>query len=210
MSGSDHWDRVYAGRPADRLSWHQAHAQRSLALIAGCGLPAEAPIIDVGGGASRLVADLLARGYRAPWLLDLSPAAVELARVALGADAARVTFVVGDVCRVALPAAHFGLWHDRAVFHFLTDAAQRAAYVAQARRALAPGGYLVIATFAEDGPTRCSGLPVMRYSAEALAAQFAAGFMPLASERESHSTPAGQTQSFVYCLLRRAAPPTDG
>jgi len=207
MADRTHWDKIYTAQPADTLSWHQAHVERSLALIEACGIAPDAPLIDVGGGASTLVADLCARGYRDLWLLDLSAAALELARKALGDHAAQVRFVAGDVCRVALPAAHFALWHDRAVFHFLTEPAQRTAYVAQALRAVAPGGHLIVATFAEDGPTQCSGLPVVRYSAEALAAQFAAGCELVTSERETHVTPRGAAQSFVYCLLRRHAGP---
>ncbi|MCB1786374.1 MAG: class I SAM-dependent methyltransferase [Gammaproteobacteria bacterium] len=204
MDESGHWNAVYQGREPDGLSWYQAHARRSLGLIDASGTASDAPLIDVGGGTSPLAADLLARGFRELWLLDLSTAALDLSRTSLGEDAVRVHFVAGDACSVALPSAYFAVWHDRAVFHFLTDPGKRAAYVEQAWDAVAPGGHLIIATFAEDGPRRCSGLPVMRYSAEELAAQFASGFDLLGSEREMHRTPAGEVQSFVYCLLRRA------
>ena len=206
MSDKAHWDRVYAERADDALSWYQRHAVRSLALIAATGVGPDGAIIDVGGGASGLAADLLARGYSDLWLLDISATALDAARKRLGADAARIRWVEADVTRAELPFGYFDVWHDRAVFHFLIDPAERAAYVATALRAVKPGGHLIIATFAEDGPQRCSGLPVARYDAQSLHAQFGETCELLHTEREAHRTPAGQIQQFRYCHLRRNAP----
>lgn len=200
-----HWNEVYASKPADAVSWFQPQADTSFALIEAAGLDADAPIIDVGGGASVLVDQLLAAGHRRLAVLDLSAAALEVARQRLGARAAEVDWIAADITEVELPAARYALWHDRAVFHFLTSAADRAAYRERLRHALAPGGQLVIATFAEDGPTRCSGLPVARYSSAALQAEFADDFVPVATRHEAHRTPWGSEQRFVYCHLRRVA-----
>lgn len=205
MPSKDHWERVYATRAADAVSWYQPHAEQSLALIRGTGAPRSASVIDVGGGASTLVDDLLAEGYGALTVLDLSAAALAAARLRLGPRAAAVTWCVGDVTRVALPGQAYDVWHDRAVFHFLTGEAERRAYVAQVQRAVKPLGHVIVATFAEDGPTQCSGLPVMRYSPEALHAQFGASFALLRQEREAHRTPTGTVQKFIYCYCRLAA-----
>lgn len=203
MIDKNHWNHVYAGRATDTLSWNQRHAQVSLAQIAASRVAPDAPIIDVGGGTSSLTADLLARGHSNLWVLDLSAKALALAREALGGKAAQVNWIEADVCEAPLPDAYFRVWHDRAVFHFLTTAAARALYVTKALQSLVPGGHLIIATFAEDGPEQCSGLPVMRYRADDLAAQFAPGCELVSSEREAHHTPTGALQSFVYCHLRR-------
>jgi len=202
MSDRNHWDRVYTDRSSERLSWFQRQAGRSLALIQETGIAPGAPLIDVGGGASCLAGELLHRGFGDLWVLDISAAALDVARKALGDDAARIHWLEGDITRARLPAAHFALWHDRAVFHFLTDAQAREAYVRQVHDALVPGGHVVIATFAEDGPARCSGLPVMRYDAPTLHAEFAPVFELLHTEKEVHVTPAGDTQVFRYCVLR--------
>lgn len=202
MSGREHWDRVYSARAADALSWYQGHAERSLALIEGTGCGRDAAIIDIGGGTSTLTGDLLARGHSDLWVLDLSAAALAAARERLGPAAARVHWMEADVTRTGLPAGRFDIWHDRAVFHFLTEQDDRAAYVAQARAALKPAGRLIIATFAEDGPERCSGLPVVRYDAAALQAQFGDAFELLHVGREEHRTPAGKVQPFTWCQFR--------
>ncbi len=199
----DHWERVYARKATTAVSWFQEQAATSLRLIQATGLPVEASILDVGGGASVLVDDLLAAGYRDLTVLDLSGAALAAARARLGVRAEPVRWIEGDITRVELPAAAFDLWHDRAVFHFLTDPEDRRAYVRQLEHALKPGGHLIIATFAEDGPERCSELPVMRYSATRLAKEFAAGFSLQHAEKEAHHTPGGAVQSFTCCHLRK-------
>lgn len=198
-----HWQQVYSSKPADAVSWFQPRAETSFALIEAAGLAPDAPIIDVGGGASVLVDELLAAGHRRLAVLDLSTAALEVARHRLGARAADVDWIEADILEADLPRSHYALWHDRAVFHFLTSAAERAAYRARLQHALAPDGQLVVATFAEDGPTRCSGLPVARYSLAALQAEFADGFAPVTDRHEIHHTPGGGEQRFVYAHFRR-------
>lgn len=205
MPSKEHWEQVYASRPAGRVSWYQEHAEQSLQLIRGTGAPRSAAIIDVGGGASSLVDDLLADGYGAVTVLDLSAAALAAARQRLGERARAVTWLEANIIEVPLPRHAYDVWHDRAVFHFLTDADERRAYVAAVLRAVKPGGHVIVATFAEDGPTQCSGLPVMRYSPSALHAQFGSAFSLLRQEREAHHTPTGAVQSFIYCYCRIAA-----
>jgi len=198
-----HWEKIYATRAIDSVSWFQPHAERSLKLIQALGVPHDARIIDVGGGASVLVDDLLDRGYTNLSVLDISAAALAAAQARLGARAGRVRWLEADVTRAALPRHGIDLWHDRAVFHFLTTPAQREAYVRQVLHAVRPGGYVIVATFAEDGPTECSGLPVVRYDAEHLHGEFGAPFELLGHESEQHLTPVGRTQSFLYCYCRR-------
>lgn len=204
MGTDTHWQRVYTTKAIDAVSWYRPHLDRSLAFIDVLGLDHDAPIIDVGAGASTLVDDLLARGFRDLALNDIADAALAHTRTRLASTAAgaRVACCVGDITALDLPQAHYALWHDRAVFHFLTDAAQRDAYVAQATRSVRGGGHLLVATFAVDGPERCSGLPVQRYDADALAAVFAPQFNRIDDAREQHPTPFGTTQSFQYVLLQ--------
>ena len=166
-------------------------------------LPRPPRIIDVGGGASTLVDDLLAAGFQQITVLDIAAKALEFARERLGARAAQVTWIETDVTQAALPAQAYALWHDRAVFHFLTQPTDRQRYIENARRAVRSGGSLILATFAQDGPERCSGLEVMRYSAERLQQEFCADFEPVESLSERHRTPFGTEQKFLYCLLRR-------
>lgn len=203
MQSKEHWEKVYTNKAATQVSWFQEHAQLSLKLIREAGTPETASIIDVGGGASTLVDDLLAQGFGNVTVLDLSGSALSAAKARLGARAARVQWVEADVLEADLPAHAFDVWHDRAVFHFLTTAEERQAYVRKVLRAVKPGGLVIVATFAEDGPTKCSGLPVMRYSAQALHAEFGEPFLLLGHERESHHTPGGSEQKFVYCLCRK-------
>lgn len=204
MRPKDHWQQVYSSRAVDALSWYQVHAERSLQLIEATGLGHEAAIIDVGGGASTLVDDLLARGYRNISVLDLAEAALAASRQRLSARAASVTWLQADITRAELPEQAYDLWHDRAVFHFLTGVEQRRAYLDAALRAIRPAGHLIVASFAEDGPQQCSGLPVQRYSAGELEAAFGPAFECLARHRELHRTPLGGVQAFNYVCLRRA------
>ena len=203
MTATNHWDRVYSTKSAEAVSWYQPHADHSLRLIQASGLPLGASIIDVGGGASSLVDDLLAHGYTNLSVLDLSQEALSAVQERLGAAADKVRWIDGDITRVALPLHAYDLWHDRAVFHFLTDPRQRQAYVESVLRAVKPGGHVIVATFAEDGPSQCSGLPVMRYRADELHAEFGAPFTLLRHEREEHRTPFGTTQNFIYCYCRK-------
>jgi ubiquinone/menaquinone biosynthesis C-methylase UbiE len=200
---SEHWNAVWTTRDAAEVSWFQTRADRSLQLIGALGPAAATAIVDVGGGASPLVDDLLAAGYGDITVVDIAAAALAQARARLGPRADQVTWVAADV-RSWVPGRHVDIWHDRAVFHFLTDPADRAAYVATASTTLQPGGYAVVASFALDGPEQCSGLPVRRYDAPALAAEFGAGFELVCSETETHRTPWDAPQQFTYVVLRRA------
>lgn len=202
MDRKHHWEQVYETKPADSVSWFQPHAELSLGLIRAVTTDQRSAIIDVGGGASTLVDDLLADGYTDLSVLDLSGAALEVARKRLGEKARHVTWIESDITKASLARHRFDVWHDRAVFHFLTDAGDRQAYVAQVLRAVRPGGHVIVASFAEDGPEKCSGLDVMRYSPDALHAQFGGAFKLLGHERETHHTPAGKEQLFTYCYCR--------
>lgn len=202
METRQHWEQVYATRATETVSWFQPRAETSLRLIRATGVPLTGALIDVGGGASTLVDGLLAAGYANLTVLDLSATALAAARTRLGAAGDTVRWIEADIVDADLPAHAYDVWHDRAAFHFLTDAQARAAYVRTVRHALKPGGHLIVATFAEDGPTRCSGLPICRYSAITLQAEFGAAFEPVHQEYEIHTTPAGGTQRFVYAVFR--------
>ncbi len=195
-----HWEKVYTTRDAQEVSWYQPHAEQSLALINRIADDEPCRVIDVGGGASTLVDDLLAHARFDVTVLDLSEAALQVARERLGKkQAARVHWLTGDVTELELPANAYDIWHDRAVFHFLTEPEQRAAYVAQVRRTVRPGGHVIVAAFGPDGPLQCSGLPVVRYSPDALHGEFGAAFELVEHSAEAHHTPAGAIQQFVYC-----------
>jgi 2-polyprenyl-3-methyl-5-hydroxy-6-metoxy-1,4-benzoquinol methylase len=203
MEPKAHWEKVYSTKASTEVSWFQEHAALSLKLIRDAAVPATASIIDVGGGASTLVDDLLASGFDRLTVLDLSAAALATAQARLGARASNAQWLEANVLEADLPSHGFDVWHDRAVFHFLTTEDDRQAYVRKVLHAVKPGGLVIVATFAEDGPTRCSGLPVMRYSAGELHAEFGEPFQLLGHERESHHTPAGGEQKFVYCFCRK-------
>lgn len=203
MTSKNHWERVYSTKATTSVSWFQEHADRSLALIRSIGAASSASIIDVGGGASTLVDDLLARGYLSLTVLDLSAAALAAAQSRLGAQSKRVTWLEGDITTISLPTYAYDLWHDRAVFHFLTTRSSRQAYVNAVLKSVKPGGHVIVATFADDGPTQCSGLPVMRYNPSGLHAEFGSPFTLLKHEREEHHTPLGAVQNFVYCYCRK-------
>lgn len=200
MSGSDHWNAVYQSKASDAVSWFQPEATLSLALIDTLRVPQSAAVLDVGAGASKLVDGLLARGYRDITLLDLAERGLAVTRKRL--SEAPVKYEVADITRWQ-PSRLYSIWHDRAVFHFLTSESERSAYRDTLVRAVRPGGYVIIATFAADGPERCSGLPVQRYSEEALVSAFAKTLKPLEIRFERHRTPAGAEQSFVYALFER-------
>lgn len=199
-----HWNRVYSTRQPDQVSWYAEHLSRSLEFISAAAPDLGARIIDVGAGESTLVDDLLDAGYRNISLLDLSDAALAATRNRLQERQHGLACHVGDVTTLDLSEAHFDVWHDRAVFHFLTDPADRAAYVAQVRRAVKPGGHVIVATFGPAGPLSCSGLDTVRYSADELHGQFGPQFQLLRHELEDHVTPWGTQQQFTYCYCRIA------
>jgi SAM-dependent methyltransferase len=167
-------------------------------------------VLDVGGGASTLVDDLLARGYRDLSVLDISAAALNVARERLGETANAVTWLAADLLDAPLQEARYDLWHDRAVFHFLTEAEQRVRYLRQLARALKPGGHAILATFGPQGPLKCSGLDTVRYDAGELARELGDGFTLIDSTMEFHATPFGTTQPFLYALFRRTSADTTG
>lgn len=204
MSNKEHWEGVYGRKGADEVSWFRPHLERSLRFIEDASVSRDGAIIDVGGGASTLVDDLLARGYSNVSVLDISSAAIDVARARLGARASLVTWLVGDVTTIDLPSNAYDFWHDRAVFHFLRDEEQRRRYVDVVRRSLKPDGHIVVATFGPEGPERCSGLDVVRYTSDGLHAEFGGEFTRVASETEVHTTPWGSEQQFVYCYCRLA------
>lgn len=201
-STPEHWEKVYRTRHATEVSWYRPHLERSLAIIEAIGADQNACVLDVGGGASTLVDDLLAKGYRQLSVLDLSEAALRAARDRLGASDNPVIWLHGDVRTIALEPQSIDVWHDRAVFHFLLEPAHRAAYVRQVARAMRPGGSVIVATFGPEGPTKCSGLDIVRYDAEGLHDEFGPAFRLVESRTELHRTPFGTTQQFVYCFCR--------
>lgn len=208
MNRQEHWETVYREKGDAELSWFQAQPAVSLSLIESLTPPPRS-VVDVGGGQSALAGELLGRGVAEIAVLDISSAAVERGKKRLGQRADQVRWIVGDV----LDAQDLGacdLWHDRAVFHFLTDADDRRRYVAVASRAVRPGGHVILATFAPTGPEKCSGLPVRRYDASQLAAEFGGSFRLERSTAESHATPWGKSQDFTYVVLERTGSQSPG
>lgn len=202
MSNPAHWEEVYSRKRPDEVSWFAPHLRQSLSFIEKAGLARGAAMIDVGGGASTLVDDLLERGHSNVTVLDISANAIEVAKRRLGPAGAGVQWLVGDITKLDLPEHAFEFWHDRAVFHFLREPKDREKYVANVRRALKPGGHIVVATFGPDGPLRCSGLDVMRFSSDQLHREFGGDFHKVESLTEIHATPSGGQQQFVYCYCR--------
>jgi SAM-dependent methyltransferase len=199
---SAHWEGVYRTKGEREVSWFQETPSVSLELIRSAGATRLSPIVDIGGGASRLVDALVHRGYEALTVLDLSESALAAAKARLGEAAAGVTWIVADVVGWR-PRQRYDIWHDRAAFHFLTEVADRTAYVACLREALRPGGHAIIATFALDGPERCSGLPVVRYDAASLGEVLGGAFSLVETRRHDHHTPMGSTQRFQFSVFRR-------
>ena len=202
MNARNHWDKVYREKAPEAVSWYRAHLEKSLGLIEKAAPTRSASIIDVGGGESTLVDDLLARGYQNVTVLDVSRTAIEVTRKRLGPDAECVQWLVADVAKADLAPGAYDVWHDRAVFHFLTLLEQRLAYVRQVAKAVKRGGHVLVSTFGLEGPTKCSGLEVVRYDAESLHAAFGVRFRLVDSSKESHKTPFGTTQQFIYCYCR--------
>ncbi|CAN0624488.1 Methyltransferase [Burkholderia multivorans] len=203
MKQRKHWDAVYRSKKPDAVSWYQPHLETSLRLICDAAQDLSASIIDVGGGESTLVDDLLERGYRDLTVLDVSSTALEFSRSRLGARGAGVMWLEADITSVQLPESRYDVWHDRAVFHFLTETSQRKSYVRTLRHALKPAGCVVLATFGPQGPEKCSGLDVVRYDGQDLAAELGTGFELETSFLEEHVTPTQERQQFLYCTFRK-------
>ncbi len=202
MDPKRHWEKVYQTKQPTEVSWYRPHLEVSLQLIEEAAPNRDAHIIDVGAGESTLVDDLLDRGYRNLYAMDLSATALDVAQARLGANAAKVNWLCGDVRTFAFPRHQYDVWHDRAVFHFLTDPQDRIAYVRQVADAVKPAGHVIVATFGPEGPTKCSGLDVVRYDPEALHDEFGAAFRLVKHRIELHQTPMGTTQQFTYCYCK--------
>ncbi|MBS3966585.1 MAG: class I SAM-dependent methyltransferase [Truepera sp.] len=206
MERTKHWDDAYTSKSPTEVSWYQAQLTVSLDLIKLAGITRYSRILDVGGGASTLVDDLLQEGFQDITVLDIATAALERAQERLGERAKRVRWMAGDVTQAELLPI-YDLWHDRAVFHFLTSSLDRRAYLAAVERALAPGGHLIMATFALTGPPRCSGLEVVRYSPGSLCEEVGERFTLIRDVAETHVTPRGAAQDFIYCLFKKGPAP---
>jgi 2-polyprenyl-3-methyl-5-hydroxy-6-metoxy-1,4-benzoquinol methylase len=202
MDPKAHWEKIYTTKAPDQVSWYRPHLETSIDLIERSISDRSAPIIDIGGGESTLVDDLLARGFQNVTVLDVSQVAIDATKQRLGQIAGRVQWVTADITQVQLHAAGYDVWHDRAVFHFLTAPEQRAAYVRQVAHSLKTGGHVIVSTFGPEGPTKCSGLDVVRYDAESLHEEFGTRFRLVESSKELHETPFGTTQQFLYCYCR--------
>jgi SAM-dependent methyltransferase len=199
MDARTHWDLIYTKKPPDQVSWYRPHLETSLALIGRANPSHSASIIDVGGGESTLVDDLLAGGYSDITVLDISQAAISANQHGLGLAAQHVRWLVADITKHNLEPARYDVWHDRAVFHFLTDEQERAAYLSQVLRAVRRGGHVIVSTFGPEGPTKCSGLDVVRYDPGSLRDTFGPHFFLIESSEELHNTPFGTVQQFLYC-----------
>ena len=202
MDTKRHWEKVYTANAPDSVSWYRAHLETSLALIERAAVARSASIIDIGGGESTLVDDLLYRGYKNLTVLDVSRTAIEVTKKRLGAASEQVRWLLGDIVEIELEPLGYDLWHDRAVFHFLTAPERRLAYVRQVTRAVKPGGHVIVSTFGPQGPTKCSGLEVIRYDAKSLHGEFGGRFRLVESSKELHQTPLGTAQQFLYCYCR--------
>lgn len=204
MNNKAHWENVYQSKAPDAVSWYSPHLETSLALIRTANSDPRAAIIDVGGGESTLIADLLLAGYQNLSVVDISRVALDVAKKRIGKKSDGINWIEGDILDSEFASHSYDVWHDRAVFHFLTTPEQRIAYVRQISLAVKPGGHVIVATFAPDGPEKCSGLDVVRYDAASLHAQFGSPFTLISSKLENHKTPLGSIQQFLYCLCKIA------
>lgn len=202
MDARSHWDTVYRTKAPDKVSWFRPHLEISLNLIERAAADRSASIIDVGGGESTLVDDLLARGYRNVTVLDVSKTALDVTRKRLGSAAYNAQWLLADITEADVLPGCYDVWHDRAVFHFLTEAEQRVAYVQNVIRSVKRGGHVIVSTFGPEGPAKCSGLDVLRYDAESLHDQFGTHFRVVEHSTELHKTPSGAPQQFLYCYCR--------
>ena len=199
----EHWEKVYQTKPSTEVSWYKPHLDLSLDWILDSAKSKDARIVDVGGGSSTLVDDLLAKGYTHLTVLDISRQALKVSKDRLGSLADKVTWIEAGITHVSYPPQSFDVWHDRAVFHFLTDPADRKKYIETLKKALTPEGFLIMAAFSLEGPLKCSGLEVVRYSPETLSRELGDGFSLLKTSQERHQTPFNTFQNFTYCLFKR-------
>lgn len=202
MDAQTHWEKIYTEKARNTVSWFRPHLETSLDLIERLASGRQASIIDVGGGESTLVDDLLARGYENITVLDISQTAIDANKRRLSKASELVHWLAADITKIELQLSVYDVWHDRAVFHFLTAMSDRVAYVRQVARAVRHGGHVILSTFGRGGPTKCSGLDVVRYDAESLHREFGVHFRLLGSSTELHETPFGTVQQFLYCYCR--------
>ena len=202
MGNKSHWEEVYSTKASNAVSWYQEHSELSLKLIDQTKLPKTASIIDVGGGASTLVDDLTKLGYSDISVLDISKAALDVAKARRKSE--DIHWIEGDITQIDLSENRYDIWHDRAVFHFLTSSEDRQKYVALLKKTLRPNGQVIMATFSETGPEKCSGLKVRRYSAEKLQAELGKDFKLVSHYFETHKTPFNTEQNFIYCHFQKA------
>jgi ubiquinone/menaquinone biosynthesis C-methylase UbiE len=203
MNTKTHWETIHQTKTPTQVSWYQEHSLLSLQFITNTGVDKSGQIIDIGGGISTLVDDLLANDYQNISVLDISAASLHTAQQRLSSQAQKVNWIEADITQAQLPHQFYDVWHDRAVFHFLTNAQDRQKYVETVRRSVKQGGHVIVATFAPDGPQKCSGLDVVRYSEDSLHNEFGDDFEVVDSTRETHHTPFGTDQKFVYCYCRK-------
>lgn len=202
MDIKTHWEKVYKTKAPETVSWYLPHLETSLSLIKRTGAGLSSSIIDVGGGESTLADDLVSRGYQNVTVLDISETAIKVSKQRMEKAAENVHWLVADVLAPDLETHAYDVWHDRAVFHFLTTNEQRFAYVRSVSRSVRRGGHVIVSTFGPEGPQKCSGLEVMRYDADSLHDQFGTRFRLVESSQELHATPQGATQQFLYCYCR--------
>lgn len=203
MNKKAHWETIYRTKSDRQVSWFREHLDNSLKMILSTGIEKTAAIIDIGGGISTLADDLLGQGFIDISVLDISAAALEKSKARLGDRAKNIEWIEADITRVSLPENHFDVWHDRAVFHFLTEKRDRRRYIELVMRSLKTGGHIIVASFGENGPAKCSGLDVVRYTPETMHDEFGGEFSLVKSLSETHETPFGTTQEFVYCYCRK-------
>ena len=198
-----HWENIYKTKSPKEVSWYKPHLEKSLELIMELGLPVDAQILDVGAGASTLPDDLLAKGFKNITVLDISSEALKVSKDRMGSKANQINWMEADIAQACLQPDHYDLWHDRAVFHFLTKSEDRQKYINALQNAVKPGGHVLIATFGPNGPLKCSGLEIIRYSAEGLQKELGQEFQLEKQLTEIHNTPFNTTQEFLYCLFKR-------
>lgn len=205
-SSKEHWNKVYTNNPITQLGWYEAQSFPSVQLIERCAVPKHYPIIDIGSGTSTLISDLLELGYQNLYPIDISDVALEKAKAVLGKErAAQVHWIVDDITNPSsvLQLQNAAVWHDRAVFHFLTEEQHRQTYHSLLQKIVMPGGFVIMATFAMDGATKCSGLPVQRYSAESLSEFFGDGFRLVESSDYTYQMPSGELRPYVYTRFQK-------
>ena len=202
MNRKTHWENVYQTKEVDQVSWYRDHLENSLQMILNTNVSKDAAIIDVGGGSSTLVDDLLQHGFADVSVLDISGKALENSKTRLGQQSESVEWIEADITQVSLPENHYDVWHDRAVFHFLTDENDRKRYVELVKKSLKVGGHIIVASFGLNGPKKCSGLDVVQYSPDSMHDEFGKSFELVKSISETHKTPFNTSQEFIYCYCR--------